>query len=218
MVKVKPTTVANQDKERVAGVILAAGLSSRMGQFKPLLPFGTQTVLEKVIAAFTAASVAPVIVVGGHRFNQLREIIANTTARAVFNPDYRQGMFSSVKAGLKALPQKATAFFVHPVDMPLVTTDIIGTLMRAHQVHPGNIIYPSHAGKRGRPPLIPMHLLPAILQAKDRGGLRAVLDMFSEHIIEIPVDDPGIFEDMDYPDDYHRLLHENSKIEPANIS
>ena len=84
-------------KIKIAAVIASAGLSSRMIRFKPPLPFGEFTAVEVVIRAFVINHVTPVIVVGGHRFNDLETVVAETSAKCSFNPNYRQGMFSSIR-------------------------------------------------------------------------------------------------------------------------
>lgn len=194
-------------KQSIGAVILAAGFSSRMGAFKPLLPFGSETALERVIRAFVAAQVSPVLVVVGHRRCELHAVIRKTPALAIFNPDFRQGMFSSIKAGLRALPIDIEAFFVHPVDIPLLNHTVVNRLRQAYRDHPEqSILYPCYQGNPGRPPLIPADLLTTILQAQDRGGLRAVLAAFPERILQVEVDDPGILWDMDVAADYQRLL------------
>ncbi|MCP4748005.1 MAG: nucleotidyltransferase family protein [Desulfobacteraceae bacterium] len=190
----------------IGAVILAAGLSSRMSKFKPLLKFGDKTALEKVIDAFVAAGAAPVLVVTGHRHEQLNSRIERTTARAVFNPDFRQGMYSSVRKGVEELPRNLNSFFVHPVDMPLISKHVLLKLKSASKNHPGRIVYPCYRKIKGRPVLIPSCLRQKIFDFKEPGGLRHLLSTYCQLNLDIEVNAPGILWDMDYDKDYKQLV------------
>ena len=192
-------------KYRIAAVIAAAGLSSRMGRFKPLLPFGDRTAVEMVTAAFAESSVTPIIVVGGHRFKDLKKIVNATAARCIYNPDYRQGMFSSFKHGFGALPGSIHAVFAHPVDIPLISSRIVRKMLKAFEKQPDSVIYPSYRGNPGRPALIPADLLGDIQQSGDQGGLRNVLQTNEDRSQFVEVNHPGILWDMDKIEDYRRL-------------
>ncbi len=191
--------------DSIAAVILSAGLSSRMGNFKPLLKLGNRTAIELVISAFSDNRINPIIVVTGHRRADLVPVVESTTASAVFNSNYIDGMFSSVQTGIAALPKDIEAFFVHPVDIPLISSQVVRKLCDAYQKIPGHLFYPCYKGRRGRPPLIPAKLIPHIQNSDDRGGLRTVLAAFEPLIREIEVDEPGILYDMDNTSDYKRL-------------
>ena len=100
----------------IAAVILAAGQSSRMEDFKPLLPLGNKCVTERVLHAFRAAGITDLIVVTGHRADELQRVVAPLKVRCVENSRYHQGMFSSVRTGIRALAASCEAFFIHPAD------------------------------------------------------------------------------------------------------
>lgn len=199
-------------KFRVAAVIAAAGLSSRMGRFKPLLPFGKRTAVEMVTGAFAGNRVAPIVVVGGHRFRDLEQVVSGTGAMCTYNPEYRQGMFSSFKHGLGALPGGVDAVFVHPVDIPLISQQIVRCMLKAFENRPDAGIYPCHKGRPGRPVLIPGDILGDILASGDKGGLRVVLNAYADRFRFVEVDHPGILWDMDEMEDYQRLrtIHEKT--------
>ena len=192
-------------KYRIAAVIAAAGLSSRMGRFKPLLPFGDRTAVEIVTAAFADNGVTPIIVVGGHRIDDLKKIVTGTAARCTYNPDYRQGMFSSFKHGFGALPGGIHAVFAHPVDIPLISSRIVRQMLKAFEKQPDSVIYPSYRGNPGRPVLIPTDLIEDIQQSGDQGGLRNVLQTYEDRFRLIEVNHQGILWDMDNIEDYRRL-------------
>ncbi len=190
----------------LAGVVLAAGLSTRMGAFKPLLPLDGRTVLEGAIATLREGGVADVVVVTGHRGDELTAAIARAGARRVHNPRYEEGMYTSVQAGVAALSDDLAAFFLLPCDIPRAGAATVRQLARArHEAGDPAVIYPVHRRRRGHPPLIAARLIPGILRAEPRGGLREVLHGFAGEVIEVKVDQPGILRDLDTWESYERL-------------
>jgi molybdenum cofactor cytidylyltransferase len=195
-----------------AAVVLAGGLSSRMKQFKPLLPLGEATVTDHVIKTFLSAGV-DVLLVAGYRHDDIEAGIKKRDISIVNNPDYEKGMFSSIQAGIRRLQPTHKAFFILPVDIPLVRPATIRRLKEAAAQYPDNIIYPTFAGKRGHPPLIPSSLIIAILGWGENGGLKAVLQAQEKLAREIPVADSNILFDIDTPEDYQLLLERYKRYE-----
>jgi molybdenum cofactor cytidylyltransferase len=195
-----------------AAIILAGGLSTRMNSFKPLLPLGESTVTGHVIDTFLSAGAAVFLVVG-HRRDEIKASIKERDITVVYNPAYRQGMFSSLRAGVRRLPPACQAFFVLPVDIPLVRPATIRRLMDMATSNPHHIIYPVFGGRRGHPPLVPAGLVPAILGWGKGGGLKAVLAEYDKLALELPVADGGVLFDIDTPEDYRRLLERFSRYE-----
>jgi putative nucleotidyltransferase with HDIG domain len=195
-----------------SAIILAGGLSSRMKQFKPLLPLDGETITDHVIATFLNCGIE-VLLVAGYRHDDIKAAIKHREITFIYNPDYEQGMFSSIKAGIKCLQPSQQAFFILPVDIPLVRQATIGRLMDAAAENPGKIIYPVFDGKRGHPPLIPCSLTAAILEWQKDGGLKAVLDSYDELALEIPVADGNTLFDIDTPEDYRDLVERFSRYE-----
>lgn len=185
-----------------AGLVLAAGLSSRMKQFKPLLPLGGQSVLERVVGLLRQAGAAPVLVVLGHRATELEPVARSLGATPVLNPDYEQGMFSSLRAGLAALPPTCRAFFLLPVDIPLVRPHTLARLRAAWDQERGPVLHPTFQGRRGHPPLIAASLAEAIVEYQGPGGLRGFWEQAPEMAHEVPVADRFIVRDQDHPEDY----------------
>src|ERR1035437_2576823 len=107
-------------ESRIAAIVLAAGCSSRMAEFKPLLPLADSTALEHCIGLFRAAGIGEVIAVLGHRAEELQLIAERAGARCILNPHFEQGMFSSIVSGSRALADGVEAAFVLPADIPLV--------------------------------------------------------------------------------------------------
>jgi len=189
----------------IAAVILAAGQSSRMERFKPLLPLGERCAIERVVRTFLDADIPEVIVVTGHRAPEIHRRLAPLAVRCVTNTGFRQGMFSSVKTGIGALPTACNAFFVHPADIPLVRSHTIRRMAAAFEESAPAILYPTFEGRRGHPTLVSSSLAAAILNWKGEGGLRAFLQEREADSRELPVADEAILLDMDTPEDYRRV-------------
>jgi len=192
-------------RKRYAAVVLAAGISSRMGEFKPLLPLGEETIADHVVSTFRQNGVDVYLVVG-HQGNKLRDGIKSQDITVVENSNYRQGMFTSVQAGIRHLPTDCPAFFIMPVDIPLVKPATVSRLIKESEANPDKIIIPSFGKKRGHPPLIPTKLAPAILEWSEDGGLKSFLREYEGNTIEVPVADSNILHDTDTRDDYDALL------------
>ena len=189
----------------VTAIILAAGFSRRMGAFKPLLPLDGQTVVGQVVSIYRDACVADIRVVAGTSSESVRSALAGLPVACVVNPTPERGMFSSVQAGVASVPNETSAFFVHPVDIPLVRMHTLTVLLDAADGRSAPVIYPTFEGRRGHPPLIDGGLRSAVLGHDGRGGLRGLLDGFEAAAREVPVADEGILLDMDTPADYRRL-------------
>ncbi|HHX74088.1 MAG TPA: NTP transferase domain-containing protein [Firmicutes bacterium] len=191
---------------RITAVIPAAGYSSRMGLLKPLLPLADCLVLEKTIRTFTACGLKDILVVTGHKAELVAPVARRLGAVTVFNADYDRGMYASVQAAVRALPQHTEAFFFLPADMPAVTPATIKKLLAAFTEAAPDVAYPVHEGKRGHPPLISAKVCPAILQEEKPGGLKVLLEEHAGIVREVPVEDPGILQDLDTEDAYRELV------------
>ena len=190
----------------LSAIILAAGMSSRCRQFKPLLPLGGETIIERVIRIYRDAGISNVIVVTGFRANDLIPIVEHMHAKAVLNPLYQQGMFSSVTAGLSILPDACPAFFIHPVDIPLVRPHTIRRLQEAFAHESHGVYYPVFLSERGHPPLISGNFRQSILMWSGSGGLRGFLNQHEADAREISVADRFILQDIDIPKDYRQAV------------
>ncbi|MBT8341420.1 MAG: nucleotidyltransferase family protein, partial [Desulfatitalea sp.] len=192
--------------DSITTIILAAGRSSRMGRFKPLLPFGDAPVVERVVHLHRAVGVGDVCVVTGHRSEELSAALTPYRVRCVFNPDYHADMYASLLAGIRSLPGDCRGFFVHLVDIPLVRPATLRALLAQFSRHPDRIQHPTFADQTGHPPLIPASLAPALLDWTGDGGLKAFWSILPDAISEVPVVAEGILLDIDTQDDYADLL------------
>ncbi|WP_237152916.1 DVU_1551 family NTP transferase [Oryzibacter oryziterrae] len=189
--------------EPVAAVVLAAGLSSRMGAFKPLLPLGPGTTLAHVVGNLKQAGVRDIVVVTGHNAEATEAEAARLGVRAVRNPAYASGMFSSIKSGIAALAPDIAGCLLAPVDIPLVRPSTLARVLKAARLTRAPIVHPVFAGKAGHPPFIGRALFPEILAGTDR--LCDILKAQDHAAQDVAVFDRACLADMDYPEDHARL-------------
>ncbi len=190
--------------------ILAAGFSSRMGMFKPLLPLGDTFVLDYAVTLFRKAGVNEIRVVTGYRSFDLEPVLTELGVRSIKNNRFQEGMFSSVQAAVQTLDDTVDAFFILPVDIPLVRSSTVRALIDAfHQKGP-DVVYPCFLTERGHPPLISGRLVDDILHWPGNGGLKALLAMREESSMEVCVPDENILVDMDQDNDY-RIMKDKAK-------
>jgi molybdenum cofactor cytidylyltransferase len=189
----------------IAAIILAGGFSKRMGRFKPLLPLGDRRSIERVVGLFQDTGIATIMAVLGHRGAEIRRTVVSSDVVWVANPNYAEGMFTSVAAGVRALPESCRAFFIHPADIPLVRWQTVRRLLDAMGGQSVSVIYPTFDGRRGHPTLISACLVPQILKWPGTGGLRSLLQRHVDRSIELPVADEAVLLDLDTPEDYSRM-------------
>ena len=187
---------------KAAAIILAAGFSSRMGTDKALLPFGETTALELVVANYATAGVEQIVVVTGQNHAALEQLCLPVAL--VRNPAPENGMFSSIKLGTAQLEPELAAFFVHPVDTPLVRPETLQTMLNCIRQGEACSLIPCCDGKRGHPPLIGAALLDAILGHDGSGGLRKVLAGYTQH--ELDLADQGVLSGMNTVEEYQQLV------------
>ena len=151
------------------GLILAAGLSSRMGDFKPLMPFRGKTLIESTIDSMLAAGVKQIVIVLGYRGNDIESILRLHYGREIIyarNPHYETtDMLTSIKYGLCSMPQ-CKAFFLLPGDMPVVRKGTFLKLLKAWPADRPSVLFPTLEGYRKHPPLIDYRFRNLILEFK----------------------------------------------------
>ena len=192
--------------QKVTAVILAAGSSSRMKDFKPLLLLGGMTILERVIRLFHQNGISDTQVVVGYRSGDLFPLLQSCGARWVVNESYREEMFSSVIAGISRLDVDREAFFFLPMDIPLVRPRTIRDMLKAYPRTGKHILYPTFQGRRGHPPLIATTFAEEIRLWNGEGGLRSFLGQYESQSMEVEVADEYILRDVDTAADYQELV------------
>lgn len=215
-----------EDPGRYGAVILAAGLSSRMKDFKPLLPVDGRPALTGLAECLQSAGIKDIVLVTGHRREDLQEPIRQLQLTEQYNENYAQGMFTSIQEGLgkaaEAFPDKK-GFFLVPVDCPLITIRVLRELInaadqagqdsagdaagRAAGAQEAPFFVPTFEGKKGHPLLVPRMRIPEILASDGIGGLKAITDRHWDQIVRVPVPDEEILLDMDTPEGYEAIQH-----------
>jgi molybdenum cofactor cytidylyltransferase len=187
----------------IAGVLLAAGMSTRMGRNKLFLEIGGQTVLGRALSVALAARLDPLLVVVGHQADRVRDALAGTPARPVLNPDYALGLNTSLRAGIAALPEGTPAAVVMLADMPVVDAAMIETLA-ARWRQTGAPLAISRYGDVVAPPILYGAALFPELRALDGDGCgKAVIKRHRGE--EVAVDWPAErLTDLDVPGDLSR--------------
>lgn len=182
----------------IDGVILAAGLSSRAGTFKPALQIGGRSLIGHCIEGMSDIC-SRIIVVGGHEFGILRSLVEGIAkVECVENPLYYRGMFTSVKAGLSQI--HGDRCFILPVDIPLVPPRVYRQLLSVE----ADVVIPSFHGRNGHPVCLSVAILPRILGEPDESSLRDALRSIGFRTID--VDTEEILTDIDTPEDYELAL------------
>jgi molybdenum cofactor cytidylyltransferase len=189
----------------ICAIVLAAGKSERMGKPKALLPLRGKTFLENILAAISNSPVEETCVVVGHHRDEIEPHV-KPPARLVFNPDYEQGMITSLQAGIRSLPSHTSGALLFLVDHPLVESETIKSLVR--KVGPDRIVLPTFRGRRGHPVLFGSAILEEILGLSASQGANIVVHKDPDRIVEVSVKSPGILVDVDTPEDFLKLQSE----------
>ena len=188
---------------RTGAVIVAAGLSSRMKEFKPMLCLGEKTVIEHTIDALRAADVHPITVVVGYKGDVLRRHLAGAGVRFAENSRYAQTqMFDSVLIGMMDIRSHCDRVFLMPADVPLVECATLKALMAREEP----LVRPVFEGKGGHPLLVDVSLLPQLQQHNGEMGLKGAVESLCIPMTDVAVEDEGILLDADTPEDYKKLL------------
>jgi len=209
---------------KLAGIILAAGMGTRMGATKQLLPLGGRPVLEKVIQNGLAAHLDPLILVLGHEANKIMDRLFLSRARVVINSKYKTGMSSSIKAGLAAIGPLCDGAMFLLGDQPQVPTAILKALIQsytnqAHTKRPHTdrphtnqtIVIPTFRGRQGNPVIFGRHFFPELNQLTGDIGGRVLFKAHPEKIIQVPVETNAICFDLDTPEDYATLCQQEER-------
>jgi molybdenum cofactor cytidylyltransferase len=190
-------------QRHIGAVVLAAGMSRRMGQPKVLLPWGRKTILEQILDQLILARVPHITVVTGHRAGEVVALARRSGVSDVHNPDYATGeMLSSLKAGLAAMPSHIAAALVVLGDQPRIQARVVAQVMTAYAEGAGDIVAPSYNMRRGHPILIDRRYWPEIMALPDGGAPRDVINRYQDHIGYVNVDTDSVLGDVDTPDEY----------------
>ena len=189
-------------------ILLAAGESSRMGQPKALLPWRGRTLLEHQVSALREGGADRVVVVLGHRADDLRPLLEGKDGVSwTLNPDYLQGKTTSIKAGLSVLDcPTLDVILLLNVDQPRDAADV-ARVLEVHRAHGYAVTVPEYRGKGGHPIALSATLLPELLEIDEATqGIKAVVRRRPESVQRLPLDNPGILLDLNTPEQYQAAV------------
>ena len=191
----------------VTAILLAAGLSRRMGAFKPLLPFGKTTVIESCLNYLSEGGAESVVVVVGHRADDIRKQLASYPVTFAVNPDPASEMAASIAAGVQEIPSETRAVLISLVDFPAIPPRVIGTLLnewsKGHR-----LVKPTWQDRGGHPVLVDLYFRAELLALEPATGLKGLFELHKDEVRRIEVDTPYVAQDLDTWDDYQRLHSE----------
>ena len=198
----QPRAEATEAGRKIAGLLLAAGRSTRMGGPNKLLEEINGRALVRIAAEQLIASRAkPVIVVTGHQRERIEHALSGLKVEFVHNPDFADGLSTSLKAGIKAVPPDADGAVVTLGDMPQVSAKLIDRLIGAFDPERGAlVVVPTLAGKRGNPVLWSRRFFADLMTVDGDVGARHLIGAYAEAVTEVPVEDAAALTDIDTPE------------------
>jgi len=191
----------------VAGIILAAGASIRMGKPKLLLPWQGEPLIRHVACTALAARLSPVLVVTGAYQDEIKAALQDLQVQMIHNPDWESGQSTSVRAGVRALPDETAAAVFLLGDQPQIPEELVYALVDAYAQTQAPVVAPLIAGKRGNPVLFDRTIFLELLQLSGDAGARQVFGRYPPHFI--PWDDASLLLDIDTPADYQQLAEDS---------
>ena len=194
---------------RYAAVIAAAGLSSRMHEFKPLMCLGENTVIENVIHSLRNGGVGEISLVAGYKADILQRHVQPLEVNVCVNPIYAETkMLDSLKMGISNLKEPYDYVFLTPGDVPLVKPETIRLMGELGE----KIVRPMCGERYGHPILLSSQLIPSLMEYNGEDGLRGAIANLGEKIYNLKVDDVGVLLDADTPEDFKALRKQSAKL------
>lgn len=190
----------------LSAILLAAGESKRMGEPKQLMPLGSSTLLGQAIDNLLNSSVDETIVVVGHKAEEITKAIATKPVKIMLNPNHRQGMSTSIIAGLILVDPKSQAVILALGDQPLVESQTINQLIDEFHNHDKGIAVPTYQGQRGHPIIFAIRYKPELMELEGDIGGREILQRHPEDVLEVTVDSASVITDINTQADYQSQL------------
>ena len=196
-----------RDEHRVAGIVLAAGSSTRMGRNKLLLDVGGETLVRRAVCLAGEAGLDPVILVTGHAHETVEREVRDLDCAPTFNPDHESGIQTSVACGVAAVPAACGAAVVMLSDMPFVTARMVRTLVERHAETDAPLVVSRFGGEVNAPPMLYGRSLFGEISRMRAGCGREVVRRHHERAVQVewPADR---LRDLDRPDDYESARRE----------
>ncbi len=190
----------------ISAIILAAGESKRMGQPKQLLPFRGSTLLGQIMENLLQSQAAEIIVVLGYQAEKIIPQIAREPVKIVVNPDFDQGMSSSIKCGLSHISEAADGVMIVLGDQPLIEKETIDLLIKKHRQSERGIILPVYKGIRGHPVIFKMKYKDELLRLTGDIGGKQIVERHPSDVLEVEVDYESVVISIDAESDYQSLV------------
>lgn len=192
----------------IAGIVLAAGRSTRMGSPKALLTFGGQTFLARLVTAFAEGGCDPIVVVTGSEADRdaarIGEEARALGALTMCNANRGSPQIESLRTALNGLPSDLEAVIATPVDSPGSSPGLVAAMIEV-AANGAPIVIATHHGRRGHPTLFSRLVLPDLRTGVLEEGARTVIRRYEKELVELAVEDPRVLLDIDTPSDYQRL-------------
>jgi len=188
----------------VAGVVLAAGASTRLGRNKLFLQIEGESLLRRTVQRVANAGLDPVVVVLGHEADRARAELAGLRCQPVVNPEFMLGVNSSLRAGITAVSSAAAAVVVL-ADMPFVTTDMIATLVEQYRTGDAPLVISDYGGVNAPPMLYDHALFDELLAMQGEGCGKQVVKRHRGEAVSVSWPEEALT-DLDVPDDYERVM------------
>jgi len=186
----------------LSAILLAAGKSQRMGKLKQLMPLGKSTIVGQAIDNLLSSAVDEIIVVLGHRAEEITKTIAPRPVKIAINPDYPQGMSTSIIAGLNLVSSQAQAVMLALGDQPFTSSQTINQLIAEFYNHDKGIAIPTYQGKGGHPIIFAIKYKQELLELKGDIGGREIIKRHPQDVLEVAVDSESVTADIDTREDY----------------
>lgn len=193
----------------ITAIVPAAGMSTRMGQNKLLLPFQGKPLISHAVDTLLASTVDEIIVVLGHDASKLREELAGKHVQLVENPGYREGLSTSVRAGMNVVFARAVGIMIYLADQPLLEPEEVNLLIRAFaeaRKANKNIVVPVYRGQRGNPVILDVTYKEAILDVVGETGCRRVIKRNPDKVLVVEMETDHVIRDVDTMEEYERLV------------
>ena len=179
-----------------------------MGSPKALLPINGETFVERIVNALKRTRVRKIIVVIGHKSEEMKEKIAHLPVEVLTNREYKTGQLSSLQVAIRHLlkTQNCAGVLVHLVDHPYIDSGLVDRMIETFGASGKLIVVPRYHGKRGHPVIFSRKLFTELLQAPIDQGAKAVVNAHADDTLHIDIDDAGVAIDIDTPDEYRRHI------------
>jgi molybdenum cofactor cytidylyltransferase len=188
---------------KIGAVVLAAGLSSRMGVQKLLLPWMGKTVIETVVDTLIQSRITEIVVVTGRDAEQIASSLKSKPVQIIYNPDFADGnMVTSLRTGLKALRNRVDAILMVLADQPQMMETTVKLLVDEWNQNPNSLCIPSYQMRRGHPWVIPVKLWGNLNSLDSHQTMRDFIKINEHEIRYVVVETPTILADLDTPEDY----------------